>query len=209
MVGSADVRRDDRGRLRRNNSADVGSKDGFAGIANWHGGRLGVQVMLGRRRPVLGACRTCDHRERRRNHMQSVDDVSASVAATVVLAEDDPDLRAMYALCLRRAGHVVWEAADGAQALALVRSRSPQLLLLDIWMPILNGLEVLERLTGVPEAVGLKVVVLSHQSDADSRLEGFALGVVDYWTKDMSVVDLGDRVLQIMRPTPTASIRPG
>ena len=57
--------------------------------------------------------------------------------------------------------------------------------------------------------MGLKVVVLSHQNDADTRLEGFALGVVDYWTKDMSVVDLRDRVEQIMRPTPTASSRPG
>ena len=71
--------------------------------------------------------------------MQSVDDMSASVAATIVLAEDDPDLRAIYAQCLREAGHVVWEAADGAQALALVRITSPELLLLDIWMPILNG----------------------------------------------------------------------
>jgi DNA-binding response OmpR family regulator len=139
--------------------------------------------------------------------MQSVDDSGAKVAATIVLADDDSDLRAIYAQCLRQAGHVVWEAEDGAQALALVRSRSPGLLLLDIWMPILNGLEVLERLTSAPEAVGLKVVVLSHQDDADTRLEGFALGVADYWMKDMSVVDLCDRIEQIMHPTPTASAR--
>ena len=93
--------------------------------------------------------------------------------------------------------------------MALVRSRTPELLLLDIWMPILNGLEVLERLTSAPEAVGLKVVVLSHQDDADTRLEGFALGVIDYWTKDMSVADLRDRIEQIMGPTSTASHRPG
>ena len=141
--------------------------------------------------------------------MQSVDDISASVTATIVLADDDSDLRAIYAQCLRQAGHLVWEAEDGAQALAMVRSRSPALLLLDIWMPILNGLEVLERLTSAPEAVGLKVVVLSHQDDADTRLEGFALGVADYWTKDMSVVDLRDRIEQIMRPIKTASDQRG
>ena len=73
--------------------------------------------------------------------------MSDSVAATIVLAEDDSDLRAIYAQDLREAGHVVWEAEDGGQALALVRARSPELLLLDIWMPILNGLEVLERLS--------------------------------------------------------------
>ena len=61
-------------------------------------------------------------------------------------------------------------------------------------MPILNGLEVLEQLRGTSEAVGLKVVVLSHQGDADTRLEGFALGVSDYWTKDLSLAELSSRV---------------
>jgi two-component system OmpR family response regulator len=140
--------------------------------------------------------------------MQSVEDVSANVPVTIVLAEDDPDLRGIYAQCLRQAGHVVWEAADGAQALALVRAHAPELLLLDIWMPVFNGLEVLERLVSAPEAVGLKVVVLSHQSDADTRLEGFALGVADYWTKDMSIVDLRERVGQVMRPTHAAPRQP-
>jgi DNA-binding response OmpR family regulator len=140
--------------------------------------------------------------------MQSVDDVSANVPVTIVLAEDDPDLRGIYAQCLRQAGHMVWEAADGAQALALVRAHAPELLLLDIWMPVFNGLEVLERLASAPEAVGLKVVVLSHQSDADTRLEGFALGVVDYWTKDMSIVDLRERIGHVMRPTDAAPRQP-
>ena len=57
--------------------------------------------------------------------------------------------------------------------------------------------------------MGLKVVVLSNQDDADTRLEGFALGVVDYWTKDMSVADLRDRVEQMMGPATTMAGRPG
>ena len=117
-----------------------------------------------------------------------------AVEATIVLAEDDDDLRALYADLARRCGHRVWEAADGAEALAQVRARRPDLLLLDIWMPVLNGLEVLESLGSSCEAVGLKVVVLSHQRDADTRLEGFALGVADYWTKDLSLAELSDRI---------------
>ncbi len=64
------------------------------------------------------------------------------------------------------------------------------LLLLDIWMPILNGLEVLEHLGRTSQAIGLKIILISNLSDADTRLEGFALGVDDYWTKDLSLMEL-------------------
>ena len=89
--------------------------------------------------------------------------------ATIVLAEDDADLRVVYAQWLRRAGHRVWEAADG----------------------------------GAVQGVGLKVVVLSHQGDSDTRLEGFALGVVDYWTKDLSLAELSARIESVLEsPSP-------
>jgi DNA-binding response OmpR family regulator len=126
--------------------------------------------------------------------MQTSDEMNAKRAATIVLADDDSDPRDRYARCLRQAGHVVWEAADGAQALALVRAHAPDLVLLDMWMPIFNGLEVVERLASDPRAVGLKVVMLSDQTDADTRLEGLALGVLDYWTKGLSLISLRERV---------------
>jgi DNA-binding response OmpR family regulator len=139
--------------------------------------------------------------------MQPRDEGRRTAGARVVLAEDDPALRALYAERLRDAGHVVWEAADGAQAITLVRSHSPDLLLLDAWMPVLNGLEVLEQLGGISEAVGLKIMVLSHLADADTHLEGFALGVDDYWTKDSSVGDLLERIDRLMLPEQTAPRR--
>ena len=99
--------------------------------------------------------------------------------ATIVLAEDDADLRVLYAQWLRRAGHRVWEAADGAEALSAVMAYRPDLLLLDIWMPILNGLEVLEHLGRA------------------------ALGVVDYWTKDLSLAELSARIESVLEsPSP-------
>jgi DNA-binding response OmpR family regulator len=116
------------------------------------------------------------------------------VGATIVLAEDEPDLRALYAECLRRSGYTVWEAADGAEAASLVLARRPDLLLLDLWMPILNGLEVLERIRDDHRAFGLKVVMLTHQRDADARLEGFALGASAYWTKDVPLAEFAQRI---------------
>ncbi len=131
------------------------------------------------------------------------------MSETIVLAEDDADLRAIYAECLRREGYQVWEAGDGGVALELVRAHAPQLLIVDFWMPIMNGFEVLEHLTDSPQAVGMKVVVLTHQDDADTRLEGFALGIQDYWTKDHSLDTLCRRVHEILEtsiavPSPTS-----
>ena len=130
--------------------------------------------------------------------MQSLGVTSGKASATIVLAEDEADLRALYADCLRRSGYIVWEAADGAEALNLVRAHTPDLLLLDIWMPVLNGLEVLEQIGRSPETVGVRVVVLSHVNDADTRLEGFALGVHDYWTKDLTLEELCAGIQQLV-----------
>jgi two-component system cell cycle response regulator len=112
------------------------------------------------------------------------------LTATIVLAEDDNDLRAVYAGYLRAAGYTVHEAAQGQEALDLVRAHHPALLLLDIWMPVLNGFEVLERLRHDPAAGHTRVVMLSCQSDADARLECFGVGAVEYLVKGMSLVDL-------------------
>ena len=141
--------------------------------------------------------------------MESFGDSPGKVTTTIVLAEDDADLRALLAECLRRDGHVVWEASDGGEAVSLVRQHAPGLLLLDIWMPILNGLEVLEHLGRSSTSVGVKVVVLSHLSDADTRLEGFALGVDDYWTKDLSLVELSARIQRLMGLAPIPPVHPG
>jgi CheY-like chemotaxis protein len=110
--------------------------------------------------------------------------------ATIVLADDDVDLRAVYGPCLRSAGHEVWEAADGREAVTCVRQLQPDLLLLDIWMPHFNGFEVLDMLRHDPAATRLKVVVLSNLGDADSRLEAFGCGAVEYLVKGLALSDL-------------------
>jgi DNA-binding response OmpR family regulator len=141
--------------------------------------------------------------------MQSLGASPGKVATTIVLAEDEADLRALLAECLRRAGHTVWEARDGGEAVSLVRTHSPSLLLLDIWMPVLNGLEVLEHLGRTNEAMGMRVVVLSQLGDSDTRLEGFALGVDDYWIKDFSLDELCARIQRLLDLAPIPPVRPG
>jgi DNA-binding response OmpR family regulator len=120
------------------------------------------------------------------------------VGAIIVLADDEPDLRSIYAACLRNEGYEVWEAADGREALHLVAAHHPSLMILDVWMPELNGLEVVEHLRNDPLACQMRVVMLSNLGDSDTRLEGFSAGVVDYWVKTLSLGELCQRVKRLV-----------
>jgi DNA-binding response OmpR family regulator len=117
-----------------------------------------------------------------------------TVGAGILLAEDETDLRTIFATCLRAAGYVVWEAADGQEAIALLAEHRPSLLILDVWMPVLNGFEVLEYLRSDAWGSTVKVVMLSNLSDSDTRLECFAVGVTDYWVKGLPLAELCARV---------------
>ena len=123
------------------------------------------------------------------------------MAETVVLADDDDDLRAVYAPFLRAQGYTVWEAINGREAVEQVRRHHPDLLLLDLWMPILNGFEVLEELRYDPAASRLKVVMFSVQSDADSRLEGLGGGAVEFLIKGLGLADLQAQIGRILEET--------
>lgn len=118
--------------------------------------------------------------------------------ATIVLADDCDDLRVVYATCLRARGHRVVEAADGDEAVAQVRSHSPDLLLLDVWMPGRNGFEVLDDLRFDPAAGRTRVVMLSVLSDGDTQLEAFGGGVAEYLVKGLSLAEFLGRVEGIL-----------
>ena len=118
--------------------------------------------------------------------------------ASIVLADDDEDLRAVYAPCLRAVGHTVWEASGGCEALELVRRHRPGLLILDVWMPRVSGFEVLEQLRHDPASSNLKVMMLSNLGDADTRLECFEMGAVEYVVKGLSLVELRERVARLL-----------
>ncbi len=121
--------------------------------------------------------------------------------AIIVLAEDEDDLRAIYAAYLRSSGFEVHEATNGVEALELIRTRHPDLLLLDLWMPLLNGFGVLKALRHDGASGHTRVVVLSCQSDADARLECFGEGAVDFLVKGMPLADLVTHLRRSLEPS--------
>jgi CheY-like chemotaxis protein len=106
--------------------------------------------------------------------------------ARVLLVDDDPDVRAMYGGRLGADGFEVSFAADGWLALAAA-SRPLAIILLDLRMPGLNGLEVLGRLKENADTAGVPVVMLSNDSDPVTRAACVRTGAVAWWSKSALV----------------------
>lgn len=101
----------------------------------------------------------------------------------ILIVDDNPANLRLMSSVLREAGYAVRVAPGGPQALESVRSRLPDLILLDIRMPDMDGFEVCERLKAERESRDVPVIFLSALQDSADKLRGFAVGAVDYITK--------------------------
>ena len=116
--------------------------------------------------------------------------------ATVLVVEDERDIRDMLRRFLERSGYSVLTAATGAEALRLLATSSPHLLLLDLGLPDVDGVEILrEALPAIP------VVVLTARSDTRDRIEGLRLGADDYIVKPFSPTEVVLRVKAVLNRT--------
>ena len=119
---------------------------------------------------------------------------AAPRGSRILVVDDDPDIRALAKQSLTRDGHTVIEAASGPEALGLIETWKPDLLLLDLLMPEQGGLDVLRILRSRPATAALPVVVLTAMGDEANTRAGFDLGATDYVTKPFSVPQLAARV---------------
>jgi two-component system, OmpR family, response regulator MtrA len=117
-----------------------------------------------------------------------------SEQSRVLVADDDQDILALVTAVLERSGHDVIAVQDGAQALACVHAENPDLLVLDISMPEVDGLEVLRRLRAADATRELPVVLLSAQAQEADVALGYATGASAYVKKPFSPRELTERV---------------
>lgn len=103
--------------------------------------------------------------------------------ATIVVADADPDLRDIYRTALEFHGHRVSVAADGLEAIALIRNLEPDLALLDLDLPHLNGLEATRLLRGNPATAGISVILLSIYTGAADHIGALRAGCAGYLPK--------------------------
>ena len=131
--------------------------------------------------------------------------------AAVLVVDDDPTVREVVIAYLTRAGHTVTSAADGTAALASVTQYPPELVVLDLMLPGVDGLEVCRRLR---ESSDIPVIMLTAKGTVSDRVVGLEQGADDYVTKPFSPRELVLRVESVLRrtaePAPAGGpVRPG
>jgi len=120
-------------------------------------------------------------------------------AATILVVDDEPDIVELIVYNLQEGGYRVLSATDGARALDLAKSHLPDLLVLDVMMPEINGIEVARRLRSQSETRSLPIIMLTARSQEADELEGLGAGADDYITKPFSMQVLMARIEALTR----------
>ena len=116
--------------------------------------------------------------------------------AKILVVDDEPSIREVVGLYLRRDGHSVVPAADGEEALSLFRQVQPDLVVLDLMLPKMGGLEVCRRIQAERR---IPLIMLTSRSEEEDRIVGLSLGADDYVVKPFSPRELAARVGAVLR----------
>ena len=127
-----------------------------------------------------------------------VPEVLGEGEVTVLVVDDEHDLRRYLAGTLAETYRVV-QATDGEAAVAAVRAYRPQLVVLDLMLPLLDGLQVCRTIKSDPETRPIKVVLLTARMDEESRLAALELGADDFLTKPFSTMEVKVRIANLLR----------
>lgn len=126
--------------------------------------------------------------------------MTSSAPAHILVAEDEDDLASLVELNLELSGYTVTIARNGQQAVDLVSSVGPDLVLLDVMMPVMDGWQVLHQLTADPETRDTPVVMLTALAEERDLIRGHLQGAVRYITKPFEMQTLASVVEEALRP---------
>jgi DNA-binding response OmpR family regulator len=122
--------------------------------------------------------------------------------ASVLVVDDEPDLRMIFRLSLEGEGFEVREAADGAEGLELLAAEPPDILILDVMMPGMDGFEVLTAMRQRGLAPATRTVLATCRTSERDHLRGWELGADEYLTKPFEADELADRLRHLLSCSP-------
>src|SRR5580704_17779567 len=117
----------------------------------------------------------------------------------ILIVEDDPDIAALVARYLDKAGFITERAASGREALQAIAARAPELLVLDLMLPHVDGLEVCRLLRSNEATSVIPIIMLTARAEESERIVGLELGADDYLAKPFSPNELVARVRALLR----------
>jgi two-component system, OmpR family, alkaline phosphatase synthesis response regulator PhoP len=119
--------------------------------------------------------------------------------ARILVVEDDPDIADLIRHYLEKAGYVVDRLASGATVIPRLKVQRPDLVILDLMLPELDGLMVCQAMRSNPETALIPIIMLTARSEEADRIAGLELGADDYVTKPFSPKELAARVAALLR----------
>jgi DNA-binding response OmpR family regulator len=121
------------------------------------------------------------------------------VTHLVLVVDDEQDVAETITRTLKRAGHDVISASRGADALEIARQRHPDMVVLDIMMPGMSGIEVCRHMRANPDLASIPILFLTARGEISDKIEGFEAGADDYLTKPFDLRELTLRVRALLR----------
>jgi two-component system alkaline phosphatase synthesis response regulator PhoP len=118
---------------------------------------------------------------------------------TILIVDDEQDLLDLIEYNLKREGFLVLRAENGEKGISIAKERQPDLVLLDIMMPRMNGHQVCETLRGDAATRRIPIIFLTARDDEKSEIEGLNKGADDYVTKPISTIKLISRIKAVLR----------
>jgi DNA-binding response OmpR family regulator len=119
----------------------------------------------------------------------------------VLIVEDDPDIAQLIAHYLQKAGHTTECLTSGSGVVAHARASAPDVVLLDLMLPGIDGLMVCQALRAQRETAGIPIIMLTARGEEGDRIAGLELGADDYMTKPFSPGELNARIAALLRRT--------
>lgn len=117
----------------------------------------------------------------------------------ILVVDDEDNIRELVKFNLQKADYEVVEAMDGAQALELVEAEQPDLIVLDLMLPKIDGLEVCKKIKGNDRTMGIPIIMLTARVDEIDKIIGLEMGADDYITKPFSPRELLARIKAVLR----------